>query len=708
MAEIRVKVIPSGGEVSSVWNTRIEVPDNYRFVNGATLSQSQFNELQGMPVADRGLAIVGGAVTRQSGTAQGPKSALNDYRILMRRDGVSANMQSQQAASDWHRSNQSGATGTPFQRTDVHGADAEASQMYTSGMIGIAGGGMSLVGFGVAGLAIRGLATGVGALVGRMGASAAASAATKKGVEYGAGLIFGGMYIGEAIKTGGANVTDPYKGKASDQAGALSTLTGGLWGLTGLPDIPLPAALAKGANTASGILAPALFLGLLPWGRLGKGGKEGKQEGDFSGSPPFGKDGKEGKQEGGFPLTWPRDKKRGGFFVMPEAFVDNFQKSVEAMRKGMGAFELKDGKWQLKDPEKRRLFLLPGQKPEQDSDTDTGSESGPVIDYAPDPEVIPDPIWNPDPAIDFVPEPDALNPLPLPGLLPIPAPEQGPAPWPVDPAPGNWNPGPNIDPVPDAPAPRPAEGGEARERWDRNERLRHAQELEQEREDKQWEKDQLAQWQLKEDWNRRNRHWRAPEPNPRPIFPERPKPVPPRPYPGEKPGTPAPDPKPKPPPKEIPKPLPPTVVPPLPEWKPRIPLPPLLPGQVPNPALQPKPVPNPALPIPDVKPDIAAAILAAVILGAAKLGAALPEVGAKPEVKPEPKPELEPAKPKVGRRVGVGVRKGHGDFDDDEESFPGISMRYGNWLPAAPSFHTGQYPIPPYIIKSGRIVYNVD
>ena len=406
----------------------LEVPDNFLFVQGASLTQGQFSDLQRMPFADRGLAIVAGATTHQSGVARGPQAALNDYRTLMRRHNVPAHAQHETAMSDWHNYNRGLAIGKPFGRTDVHGADAEAGVMHNAGVTGIAGAALSGVGFGVAGLAIRGVATGVGALAVRLGASKAAGELAKSAVQYGAGAIFAGQYGLDALRTKGESVIGPWAGRASDKAGALSTITGGLWGMTGLPDIPLPPDMAKGANVAAGILAPAMFLGFLPWGRGGKkGGKEGKQ----------------GSEKG------------GGSPLMLMYTGESFRSASKAIREFMETVEMTpEGKWQPKDPKKKQLFLLPGQKPEQDPDIDTGSESGPVIDYAPDPEAIPDPEWNPDPAIDMAPVPEALAPLPLPQLLPIPAPVQEPAPRPV---PGNWNPDPNIEMVPVPPDERDKE-----------------------------------------------------------------------------------------------------------------------------------------------------------------------------------------------------------------------------------------------------------
>lgn len=687
MAKINIRVAGSSNEygVTISYQTRqIEVPDGYRFANNTILSQTEFTQLESVPFQHRGLAIVGRDSIQTQG---GMDNAWKDYKGHLQSRGVSEKDQAAAAFGEWNARISARVRGVELPKTPPrHQAETEAAQMKMAGFGGIFGAGVSVVGFGVAGLAIRGLATGVGALVGRMGASAAASAATKKGVEYAVGAIFGGQYIAEAWKTGGKDFKDSLQGKASDKAGALSTLTGGLWGLTGLPDIPLPAALAKGANTASGILAPALFLGLLPWGRLRKkGGKEGKQEGDFSDLLPWGQGGKESKQEGGFPFTWPRDKKkRGGFLLMPDVFVDNFQRGSEAIRDFMKTVEFKDGKWQPKDRKKRRLFLLPGQKPEWDPDSEVELDPDPLAD---DPAE-----WNPDPAIDMAPVPEALAPLPLPQLLPIPAPVQEPAPRPV---PGNWNPDPNIEMVPVPPDERDKERAWRRkffpgvpdENWDG------------------WGNQGIIPRPVPE-----KPEALAPDPIPAPLPVKPLPPLVPKPDPEEMP-VPAPEEKPKPLP-PIPKPVPeeipaprPGMVPPPEFWNP-LPLPGTIPDLEIKPDVIPAPLPGQA-PAPDAVPAPGMVPVPAPIMPLPK-PELKPDVKPKPGVKPEVKPELQPAKPKRMRAVKAGVKEGSGDFDDDEENFPGISMRYGNWLPAAPSFHTGQYPLPPYIIKSGRIVYNVD
>ena len=668
MAKINIRVAGSSNEygVTISYQTRqIEVPDGYRFANNTVLSQTEFTQLESVPFQHRGLAIVGRDSIQTQG---GMDNAWKDYKGHLQSRGVSEKDQAAAAFDEWNARISARVRGVELPKTPPrHQAETEAAQMKMAGFGGIFGAGVSVVGFGVAGLAIRGLATGVGALAVRLGASKAAGEIAKSTVQYGAGAIFAGQYGLDLWKTGGKSFTDPLQGKASDKAGALSTLTGGLWGMTGLPDIPLPAALAKGANTASGILAPALFLGLLPWGRGGKkGGKEGRQ----------------GSEKG------------GGSPLMLMYTGESFRSASKAIREFMETVEMTpEGKWQPKDPKKKRPFVLPGQKPEQDSDIDTGSESGPVIDYAPDPEAIPDPVWNPDPAIDMVPVPEEmLAPLPLPKPLPIPAPVQEPAPRPV---PGNWNPDPNIEMVPVPPDERDKERAWRRkffpgvpdENWDG------------------WGNQGIIPRPVPE-----KPEALAPDPIPAPLPVKPLPPLVPKPDPEEMP-VPAPEEKPKPLP-PIPKPVPeeipaprPGMVPPPEFWNP-LPLPGTIPDLEIKPDVIPAPLPGQA-PAPDAVPAPGMVPVPAPIMPLPK-PELKPDVKPKPGVKPEVKPELQPAKPKRMRAVKAGVKEGSGDFDDDEENFPGISMRYGNWLPAAPSFHTGQYPLPPYIIKSGRIVYNVD
>lgn len=251
MAEIRVRVIYTSGDSAFARDAKIEVPDNYRFVHGgATFTESEFAELQGMPVADRGQAIVGSAVTRQSGIARGTREALRDYRILMTQANIGAALYSQQAAYDWHRVNQARVTGVPFERINVHSADAQARQEHTAGSSEMVGALMGGVGFGVGSIAISSLGKGIGWLAAK---EAARRALIKKGVEWTAGAGFAGMFGYHTVTSGGRNLVEPYTDKVSDVAGLFEVLSGGMY--PG-PDIPLPSGVARGANRFMGIVAP--------------------------------------------------------------------------------------------------------------------------------------------------------------------------------------------------------------------------------------------------------------------------------------------------------------------------------------------------------------------------------------------------------------------------------------------------------------------
>ena len=269
MAEIQVRVKtaddlpgPLGGPpiVHGTSSQTLQVPDDYLFLQGSTLGNTQFQELQRMPVGDRGLAIVGGRVTIQEGAVSrnpwtgnrigtsGAQEALNDYKILMRRHNVPANMQSQRAMHDFSLYNR--AHGVQRPRINVHSADAQARQEYTAGSEEIFGALLGGVGFGVGSLAIKGVGKGIAWLAAK---EAARRAAIEKGVEWTAGAGFAGMFGYHTAVSGGKNITDPWVGKVSDQAGLFSTLSGGMY--PG-PDIPLSSGLATGANRFMGMVTP--------------------------------------------------------------------------------------------------------------------------------------------------------------------------------------------------------------------------------------------------------------------------------------------------------------------------------------------------------------------------------------------------------------------------------------------------------------------
>ena len=269
MAEIQVRVKtaddlpgPLGGPpiVHPTRSQTLQVPDDYLFLQGSTLGNTQFQELQRMPVGDRGLAIVGGRVTIQEGAVSrnpwtgnrigtsGAQEALNDYKILMRRHNVPANMQSQRAMHDFSLYNR--AHGVQRPRINVHSADAQARQEYTAGSEEVLGALLGGVGFKVGSLAIKGVGKGISWLAAK---EAARRAAIEKGVEWTAGAGFAGMFGYHTAVSGGKNITDPWVGKVSDQAGLFSTLSGGMY--PG-PDIPLSSGLATGANRFMGMVAP--------------------------------------------------------------------------------------------------------------------------------------------------------------------------------------------------------------------------------------------------------------------------------------------------------------------------------------------------------------------------------------------------------------------------------------------------------------------
>ena len=275
MAEIQVKVQAKqaassrgGFSFSSdvTFRQTLQVPDNYLFLQGTTLSHTQFEELQRMPVADRGLAIVGGRVTLQEGKTRGAQESLNDYKILMRKGNVPENEQSEMAHYHWSLYNRPGGLQRP--RINVHSADAQARQEHTAGSAEVLGALLGGVGLGVGSVAIKGVGKGIAWLAAK---EAARRAAIEKGVEWTAGAGFAGMFGYHTATSMGENIIGPWVGKVSDKAGLFSTLSGGMY--PG-PDIPLSSGLATGANRFMGMVAP-LLIGA--WGKsLFKGGSKGK------------------------------------------------------------------------------------------------------------------------------------------------------------------------------------------------------------------------------------------------------------------------------------------------------------------------------------------------------------------------------------------------------------------------------------------------
>lgn len=137
-------------------------------------------------------------------------------------------------------------------------------------------------------------------------------------------------------------------------------------------------------------------------------------------------------------------------------------------------------------------------------------------------------------------------------------------------------------------------------------------------------------------------------------------------------------------------------------------------GAAPNPV---QPVPMPDLPMPGPNgqpaPKPVEIPVPADVQQPKPIDVQQPKPAEVPEPQPQPKPQpVKPVNPppvKVKEPIPApNVPPVRNPFGDIEQVDYGFFEMGGYWLPAAPSFHAGQWATPAYIINSGRLEYNVD
>jgi hypothetical protein len=205
MAKINVKVDVGQEGQSRFVNKTIDVPDNYRFLNSHAIDQNQFEQLQKMPENMRGMAMVGQrSIQNPSGTMQ---SAATDYQLALRSQGVKPQDFAGFSAQEYHKRKASSNFGNfmPL-RPAFHQADVAAKDLEQSGQAEMFGAGAGAIPFGLGGVA----ALGFGKLT-QLGIGAASRQLTRMGVGeltkkiggYGLGSIALGHYGYETYKHGG-------------------------------------------------------------------------------------------------------------------------------------------------------------------------------------------------------------------------------------------------------------------------------------------------------------------------------------------------------------------------------------------------------------------------------------------------------------------------------------------------------------------------
>jgi len=205
MAKINVKVDVGQEGQSRFVNKTIDVPDNYRFLNSHAIDQNQFEQLQKMPENMRGMAMVGQrSIQNPSGTMQ---SAATDYQFALRAEGVKPQDFASSSAQEYHKRKASSNFGKfmPL-RPAFHQAEIAAKNLEQSGQAEMFGAGAGAIPFGLGGVAALGFGKltqlGIGAAshqLTRMGVGEL----TKKIVGYGLGSIALGHYGYETYKHGG-------------------------------------------------------------------------------------------------------------------------------------------------------------------------------------------------------------------------------------------------------------------------------------------------------------------------------------------------------------------------------------------------------------------------------------------------------------------------------------------------------------------------
>lgn len=237
MAKINVRVDVGQGENVRIVNKTINVPDNFRFLNNHSLNQDQFEQLQGMPESNRGMAIVGQrSIQNPGGTMQ---SAATDYSLFLRSQGVNPQNFSQAAAEEYSKRKFAGNTGNfiPL-RPAFHQADIAAKGLEAEGQREMMGAAANAIPFGLG----VGAAFGIGKLV-QVGGGLAAKGLARIGVGGTARTIMG--------RTLGAGMTGAWGYGMYQQGGPLARIRQGdfgfMSGLEATGDITGIGAIGKGA-----------------------------------------------------------------------------------------------------------------------------------------------------------------------------------------------------------------------------------------------------------------------------------------------------------------------------------------------------------------------------------------------------------------------------------------------------------------------------
>ena len=184
---------------------QIEVPDDFLFVQNSNVTAEEFGQLQAMPEADRGMAIVGSKSIQNPGGTM--LSAAQDYRSALRSQGIPKQNYRETAFDEFSKRQfaQNAGKNIPL-REAFHPAQQQAREMQTGGALDALGLGSGLLSFGTGSLAAFGLGK-----LGQAGIGLAAKQLTKWGVGQGAqkalgytaGLGFLGHYGYETYKQGG-------------------------------------------------------------------------------------------------------------------------------------------------------------------------------------------------------------------------------------------------------------------------------------------------------------------------------------------------------------------------------------------------------------------------------------------------------------------------------------------------------------------------
>jgi hypothetical protein len=237
MAKINVRVDVGQGEMTRFVNKTIDVSDNFRFLNNHSLDQNQFEQLQGMPESNRGMAIVGQrSIQNPGGTMQ---SAATDYSLFLRSQGVNPQNFSQAAKEEYDKRIFAGNTGKfiPL-RPAFHQADVDAKRLEAEGQRGIMGVAANAIPFGLG----VGAAFGIGKLV-QFGGGLAAKGLARIGVGETARTIMG--------RTLGAGMTGAWGYGMYQQGGPLARIRQGdfgfMSGLEAAGDITGIGAIGRGA-----------------------------------------------------------------------------------------------------------------------------------------------------------------------------------------------------------------------------------------------------------------------------------------------------------------------------------------------------------------------------------------------------------------------------------------------------------------------------